>query len=254
MVALNALADAHGCALVEDACHAPLAAYRDDNGGRYIVGACAHSDIAVFSFHAIKHVVMGEGGAVLTNSDAIAARARLLRNHGMTRDPADWRAAPEPDAPWYYEMHEVGWNYRATELQCALGLSQLNRLPDGNRRRREIAARYDERLGNLRHLTTPAPCASPEDHAWHLYAVAIDYAALGRTRGQVMKALAARGVGTQVHYIPVNHQPYYADQGHRPLPGADAYYEKTLSLPMYIGLEDSDVDEIADAVRAVVEN
>jgi UDP-4-amino-4,6-dideoxy-N-acetyl-beta-L-altrosamine transaminase len=253
MLALKALADEHGCALVEDACHAPLAAYRDGNAGRYLVGACAHSDIAVFSFHAIKHVAMGEGGALVTNRDDIAHRARLFRNHGMTRDAAEWQSAPEPDAPWYYEMHEFGWNYRATELQCALGLSQLARLPAAIDRRREIATRYDERLGNLRHLATPAPRAYEDEHVWHLYAVAIDFAALGRTRGEVMRALADRGVGTQVHYIPVNRQPYYAESGARPLPGADAYYAKTLSLPMYVGLENHDIDEIADAVRSVVE-
>lgn len=254
LVALKALADEYGCALVEDACHAPLAGYRDGAGRRHLVGACAHSDIAVFSFHAIKHVAMGEGGAVLTNSDAIAASARLMRNHGMTRDSTEWQRAPEPDAPWYYEMHEFGWNYRATELQCALGLSQLKRLPDGIRRRQAIAARYDEQLGNLRNLATPAARRFSEDHAWHLYAVAINFKALGQTRGQVMKALAARGIGSQVHYVPVNRQPYYSALGNAPLPGADAYYATTLSLPMYVGLEDRDVDEIADAVRAVVGN
>jgi UDP-4-amino-4,6-dideoxy-N-acetyl-beta-L-altrosamine transaminase len=253
MAALKALADAQGCAVIEDACHAPLAAYRDRHGGRHSVGACAHSDIAVFSFHAIKHVAMAEGGALVTNSDAIAARARRLRSHGMSREPSTWRAAPEPDAPWYYEMHEVGWNYRASELHCALGLSQLARLPAAIARRRAIAARYDQRLGNLRHLALPAPRAHADEHVWHLYAVAVDFAALGRTRGQVMRDLADRGVGTQVHYIPVNRQPYYADRGARPLPGADAYYARTLSLPIYVGLDDRDVDEIADAVRSVLE-
>jgi len=252
LAGLRALADRHGCAIVEDACHAPLAAYRDAEGARFVVGACSHSDVAVLSFHAIKHVAMGEGGAVLTSSDRIAERARLLRNHGMTRDPAAWVAAPEPEAPWYYEMHDVGWNYRATELQCALGLSQLKRLDESNRRRAEIAARYDERLGNLKYIAPPPAPIRADEHAWHLYPVAIDFAALGASRGQVMKALAARGVGSQVHYIPLYRQPYYAAQGHAPLPGAETYYARTLSLPMYLGLENGDVDEICDAVRAVV--
>ncbi len=249
---LRAVAAEYGCAVIEDACHAPLAAYRDAAGKRYAIGDCAHSDAAVLSFHAIKHVAMGEGGAVLTNTDAIAARARLLRNHGLTRNRAEWTAAPEPDAPWYYEMHEVGWNYRATELECALGLSQLKRLGESNRRRAEIAVRYAERLGNLRYLRTPPLPDERDSHVWHLYPAAIDFEALGKSRGQVMNALAAEGVGSQVHYIPLYRQPYYAAQGHKPLPGAEHYYARTLSLPMYFGLEDRDVDTVADIVRKVV--
>ena len=186
LAGLRRLTKERGLALVEDACHAPLAAYHD--GDRlFSIGACAHSDVAVFSFHAIKHVAMGEGGALVTNDDVIADRARLYRNHGMTRNPNDWSSAPEPDAPWYYEMHEIGWNYRATEMQCALGLSQLGRIDESIHRRRQIAKRYDELFAGLNHLTTPLP---DDGHVWHLYPVAIDFAAVGKTRGRVMRELA----------------------------------------------------------------
>jgi UDP-4-amino-4,6-dideoxy-N-acetyl-beta-L-altrosamine transaminase len=248
VAAIREITARKGVALVEDACHAPLASY-SSAGKRYTVGACAHSDIAAFSFHPIKHVAMGEGGAVLTNDVALAERARLFRNHGMIRDSGHWQNAPEPNAPWYYEMHEIGWNYRASEMQCALGLSQLSRLEGGIRRRREIAARYDELLSGLNHLTLPM---HDEGHVWHLYAVAIDFEAVGKTRGRVMTELAARGIGTQVHYIPINSQPYYRGGANGETPNASRYYERTLSIPMYVGLTDSDVEIIAAGIRDVI--
>jgi len=250
MPALRALTASRGVPLVEDASHAPLATYSDQTGSKYRVGACAHSDIAVFSFHAIKHIAMGEGGALLTNDDRLAQRARLLRSHGMTRDPADWRAAPEPHAPWYYEMHEVGWNYRACEMQCALGLSQLRRLEDGIARRRAIAARYDALLVGANYLKVPPP---DDGHVWHLYPLAIDFAAIGKSRGEVMRALAARGIGSQVHYIPLYGQPYYRNGNHRTLPNAEAYYASTLSIPMYLGLSEADQCEIVAALAGILD-
>jgi dTDP-4-amino-4,6-dideoxygalactose transaminase len=249
MPALRKLTAERGVVLIEDACHAPLATYPAAANSVHQVGACAHSDIAVLSFHPIKHVAMGEGGAVLTNDPAIADRIRVLRNHGIVRDPDAWMHPPEADAPWYYEMHEIGWNYRACEMQCALGISQLSRIGEGIARRRAIASRYRRRLSDVNYLALPP---HDEGHVWHLFNAAVDFASIGKTRGRVMRELAARGVGTQVHYIPVHRQPYYAALGSHFLPGADAYYAKTLSLPMYIGLEDRDVDEIADAVRTVV--
>lgn len=249
MAELRQLTAERGIALIEDACHAPLAGYSDREGCEFFVGACAHSDAAVLSFHPIKHVAMGEGGAVLTNDDGIAHRARVYRNHGMTRDPKEWSHAPEADAPWYYEMHEIGWNYRASEMQCALGLSQLARIDESIRRRRAIAARYDQLLAGLNHLTPP-PC--DDGHVWHLYPIAIDFDAVGKTRGRVMTELAERGIGTQVHYIPVNRQPYYAQSANALTPGADGYYCGTLSIPMYPGLSDDNLETIAGHIRAVL--
>ncbi|MBM3524980.1 MAG: UDP-4-amino-4,6-dideoxy-N-acetyl-beta-L-altrosamine transaminase [Alphaproteobacteria bacterium] len=248
MPAIRDIARRHGVAVVEDACHAPGATYIDAGGAQHGIGACAHADLATFSFHAIKHVSMGEGGAVCTNDPELAARMRVLRSHGMTRDPRLWREPPEAVAPWYYEMPEIGFNYRLPDMLCALGISQLGRLAANLDRRRWIAARYEARLGNHALLRTPAPAGSPDGHGWHLYAVQIDFERVGRTRGAVMTALSKREIGTQVHYIPLYRQPYYADRGATALPGAEAYYARTLSLPMYAQLGESDVDEIAAAV------
>jgi UDP-4-amino-4,6-dideoxy-N-acetyl-beta-L-altrosamine transaminase len=251
MPALRKLTSERGIALVEDACHSPLAAYLDGQGRTFHVGACAHSDVAAFSFHPIKHIAMGEGGAIATNDDTIAERARLYRNHGMTRDRQQWALAPEADAPWYYEMHEIGWNYRACEMQCALGLSQLERLDVSIKRRREVAGHYDQLLASMNHLSIPQKDAG---NVWHLYPVAIDFEAVGKTRGQVMNELASRGIGTQVHYIPVNRQPYYKALGGRTTPNADAYYHRTLSIPMYPSLSKSDRELIVDELRNALRN
>ncbi|MGE4220367.1 MAG: UDP-4-amino-4,6-dideoxy-N-acetyl-beta-L-altrosamine transaminase [Alphaproteobacteria bacterium] len=249
MPALHTIATEFGCRIVEDACHALGATYRDSDGTVFPAGSCAHSDVAAFSFHAIKHIAMGEGGAACTRNPGIADEMALLRSHGLHRDAARWEAAPEPDAPWYYEMTELGWNYRLTDFQAALGRSQLRRLDENLRRRRAIAERYREALEGVRHLRLPVWPARPEEHSWHLFPVAIDFARLGRSRGAVMRALHARGVGTQVHYIPLYHQPYYKASVAAPLPGTEAYYATTLSIPMYPQLEDADIDRIAGAVR-----
>jgi len=251
IVELKRIADEHGCLLIEDACHAPGAAYRDD-GRRFKVGACAHSAFAVFSFHAVKHIAMGEGGAVCTNNAAAAERMRRLRTHGMSRAPESFQYAPEPNAPWYYEMAEIGWNYRATDLQCALGRSQLRRLHQGIAERRRLMGIYERLLGNLGKLRLPAPTAHLDENVAHLYPIKIDFAAVGKSRGEVMSALAQKGVGSQVHYIPLYLQPYYRAQGHRPLPGTDRYYAETLSIPLYPGLEEEDLSAVAAALKEVL--
>lgn len=251
MVAFRDIADEFDCLLIEDASHAPGAHYRDQAGAAYPVGGCRHSQLATFSFHAIKHIAAGEGGAVLTNDAALADKMRRWRNHGMIREADDWTNPPEGDAPWYYEMHELGYNYRLTDLQCALGRSQLRALGDSVTRRRQIAALYDSALANL-NAVTPPPAPTLDGHAWHLYQIAIDFAALGKTRGEVMRGLARRGVGTQVHYIPLYRQPYFRAAAREPLAGAEAHYAATLSIPMYPSLTDRDVNtivgEIADEV------
>lgn len=249
MAELRKIADAHGCMLIEDACHAPGTTYDGGDGQRHKIGSCAHSDFAVFSFHAVKHIAMGEGGAVCTNDSVVAERMRKLRSHGMSRK--DFETPPEVNAPWYYEMNEIGWNYRASDIQCALGRTQLHRLDSLVAERRRIAKRYDRLLGQMPHLRVPEP-AHPEEHAYHLYAVDIDFKAVGKTRGEVMTALAKLGVGTQVHYIPLYHQPYYRRAGHKPLPGTEAYYAGTLSIPLYLGLTDGDLEIIAGALRDVL--
>jgi len=252
MAELRALTEAYGCLLIEDACHAAGAWYEGGDGKRHAAGSCDLSDIACHSFHAIKHIACGEGGAVTTRHPEMAAHMRRLRSHGMERDRALMAAPPPEPAPWYYEMDEMGWNYRLPDLLCALGRSQLRRVEEGLVKRRRIAALYDELLGNQRYLTLPAPRDFPEQHAWHLYSVLIDFEGLGHSRGEIMKALAEKGVGTQVHYIPLTQQPYYQRLGAKPLPGSESYYARTLSIPMYPDLTDDDVAEVATIVKGVL--
>jgi dTDP-4-amino-4,6-dideoxygalactose transaminase len=251
MPALRQVTDDFGCALIEDACHAPGGAYLDEQGAPSAIGACLHSDAATFSFHAVKHLSTGEGGAVTTRRADWADRIRLLRNHHIERDPTRMVEPPADDSPWFYEITDLGFNYRMPEIECALATSQLARLDDMLAVRRDLAHRYRERLAGQNAITCPAPEEEPDQHAWHLFAVAIDFEALGKTRGRIMRALAERGIGTQVHYIPLHLQPFY-QTGVPALPGAERYYARTLSLPMHNALTPEDVDFIAAEVAGVI--
>jgi UDP-4-amino-4,6-dideoxy-N-acetyl-beta-L-altrosamine transaminase len=257
MAALGAVCRERGLVLVEDASHAAGAA--DTVGGaRVPVGGCAHSAMATFSFHPVKAITMGEGGLVTTNDAAIAERLRRLRNHGIEREPRNFtnRAAAFTNGapnPWYYEMPELGWNYRASDIACALGLSQLRKLDRFLERRRALAALYDKLLAPLAPAVRPVPRRASFQSGWHLYAVLIDFEGLGIGRAEVMNELRAQGIGTQVHYIPVHHQPYYRTRyGGLRLPGAERYYARCLSLPLFPGMTDADVARVADALSAVL--
>lgn len=249
MKAISSVAADSGLAVVEDACHALGATA----GGRK-TGDCAFSRMAAFSTHPVKAITTGEGGVVTTNDDKLAERLRRLRSHGMDHDPAHWRDAKiGQDAPWYYEMAEPGYNYRLTDIACALGLSQLKKLDRFLKRRAELAARYDTLLAPLApQVKTPA---RPKDGSpgWHLYAPRIDFAGLKVSRGAAMRALRDAGIGTQVHYIPVHTQPYFrARYGALDLPGAEIYYRRTLSLPLFPGMTDADVDRVVGALKAAL--
>jgi dTDP-4-amino-4,6-dideoxygalactose transaminase len=252
IVELKAIADEYGCELIEDACHAPGASYADGRGRRHPVGSCRHARFSCFSFHAVKHIALGEGGALCTDSSEAAAEARRLRSHGMDRDPRSWRYAPEPAAPWHYEMRQIGWNYRAPDILCALGRSQLSRLEEALRIRRQLARRYRELLADVPHVAAPSPVQDEGDHAWHLFPIDVDFAGAGKTRGEVIRELAALGIGSQVHYTPLTHQPYYRETSRQPLPGAERYFAGTLSIPMYASLQPNDLEAIAGALRKVL--
>ena len=256
--ALRSVAQPHGLAIIEDAAHAIGTTY-EAGGQRFAVGACAHSDQCVFSFHPAKTVTMAEGGAVTTNDPRLADRLRQFRTHGITRDAAQFANAAmarDPSGrvnPWYHEMQELGFNYRATDLQCALGLSQLRKLDRFVARRAALVRRYDERLAEFAPLIRPLGRMRDVSAGWHLYVARIDFAALGRSRAAVMDALRACGIGTQVHYIPVHRQPYYrARYGAVSLPGADEYYGQALSLPLYADMADGDVDRVAAALGEIL--
>ncbi|TWB51073.1 UDP-4-amino-4,6-dideoxy-N-acetyl-beta-L-altrosamine transaminase [Nitrospirillum viridazoti] len=258
MDALADLAEARGLAIIEDACHAVGSRRAGRAGNGVAIGACDRSAMACFSFHPVKTIAAGEGGMVTTNDDALARSLRRDVSHGMVRDPGSFQnrkaafGATGAANPWYYEMPAPGYNYRLTDIHAALGLSQLGKLDRFVRRRAEMVARYDERLAPLAPFIRHAGRSGGEP-AWHLYVVLIDFAALGRDRAAVMAALKTQGVGSQVHYIPVHHQPYYRERyGSLDLPGADGWYQACLSLPLFPAMTDGDVDRVVAALEHLV--
>jgi UDP-4-amino-4,6-dideoxy-N-acetyl-beta-L-altrosamine transaminase len=238
--------------LVEDACHALGTTMSFDNV-REQVGDGRHGAMACFSFHPVKTITTAEGGMVTTHDQGLAERLRLSRSHGIVRDPALFRDPPEAPEPWLYEMQTLGYNYRLPDLLCALGLSQLAKLPRFVSRRRALVARYRTLLEPLAPAVRAIAAPKGSESALHLFIVLIDFAAAGITRAEVMAGLAVRGIGSQVHYIPVHRQPYYRDRyGDLDLPGADAYYARGLSLPLYPGMADGDPDRVVEALAEVL--
>ena len=259
MPTLAKIAREHGLMVVEDAAHALGTSYLDGNGGLAKVGECRHSDLTAFSFHPVKTVAMGEGGALTGGDSALIDHARRLRSHGIERDASAFKSADlgfdERGAanPWYYEMLEVGFNYRASDIHCALGLSQLAKLAQFTRERARLVARYDALLAPIAPLVRPIARALTSRPAWHLYVLRVDFAAAGSSRGAVMRALRERGIGTQVHYLPLHLQPYYRRRyGDLSLPGAEAYYADVLSLPLHTQMDETDVDRVVAALSEVL--
>jgi len=236
------LADRHGLVLIEDACHALGALYR----GRR-VGGIAH--MTVFSFHPVKHLTTGEGGMVTTSNPHFAATLRRFRNHGIASDARSRQAAGQ----WFYEMVLLGFNYRLTDIACALGLRQLHSLDANLARRKAIAARY-----NAAFLELPLTLPEAADEcvpAWHLYPVRMQLESLSASRAEVFAALRAENIGVNVHYIPVHLHPYYRDGfGYRAgdFPKAEQAYEQLISLPMFHGMSDGDVEDVIRAVHKVL--
>ncbi len=238
--ALRDLAGAAGAVLVEDAPHA-LGSIGTFDGVEHRVGDGAYSAFASFSFHPVKTLATGEGGMLTTNDAALAARARSLRGHGMVRPPGS--------DPWWYEMPEIGFNYRIPDVLCALGLSQLAKLDRFVARRQALTARYADRLADFGATVRLASRPAWSNPALHLLTVLIDFEALGTTRRAVVEDLKALGIGSQVHYIPVHLQPYYVQRyGALDLPGAKAWYARCLTLPLYPAMSESDVDRVVDAL------
>ncbi len=243
---ISELSGRYGFRILEDASHALGGAYRGAP-----VGSCRWSDATVHSFHPVKIITTGEGGMVTTNDEELAWRLSTLRTHGITRDSARMTGASH--GPWYYQQLELGYNYRLTDLQSALGLSQLGRLDEFAARRSALAARYDEALAGfpLRPLARDRNATS----GWHLYVVRLDLSAIGCNRREVFDRLRAAGVGVNVHYIPVHLQPDYVRLGFSPgqFPEAERYYEECLSLPLFPGLSDEQFAAVVEAVRLAVQ-
>jgi perosamine synthetase len=240
---LRELADSRGLTLIEDACHA-LGAKIGDRP----VGSVA--DLTVFSFHPVKHVAAGEGGMVAVDDPELARRLRLFRSHGITTDFRE----RESSGSWFYEMVDLGFNYRLTDIQSALGISQLAKLRPWLERRRAIARRYDEAFAGL--PLRPLPPRVGVEHAYHLYVVLLELESLTVGRKDVFAALRAEGIGVNVHYVPVHLHPYYRDRlGTSPgmLPVAEDAYERMISLPLFPAMTDEDVDDVIAAVTKVLE-
>lgn len=257
--AIHALARKHRLRIVEDACHAVGTTFTQHGNAVHTVGDNSFADITCFSFHPVKTVAMGEGGAVTTNDGALAQIIGRDRTHGMTRDPAEFSQADEAfDSnreanPWYYEMETPGLNYRIPDILCALGVSQLKKLSRFAARRRELVALYDAELARLAPLVKPLARSAGVTAAWHLYIALIDFRALHVERASVMRRLTALGIGTQVHYLPVYRQPYYRELDPQlVLPGADEYYRRTLSLPLFPTMGDRDPARVVAALAEVL--
>jgi UDP-4-amino-4,6-dideoxy-N-acetyl-beta-L-altrosamine transaminase len=246
MPAIAEIARKRKAAVIEDAAHAIGSKYA--NGA--MVGSCVWSDMTVFSFHPVKTITTGEGGAITTNSEEFCRKLRLLRSHGINRVPSELAANP---GPWYYEMQTLGFNYRLTDLQAALGLSQLSKLARFKARRREIVSRYNEAFRNVEFLRLPFE-REGLDSAFHLYVLRVDFKSIGMTRREVMETLKSKGIGTQVHYIPVHLHPFYRShyqykQGD--FPKAESFYETALSIPLYPKLTDDEVDFVIEEVKSL---
>ncbi|WP_050467331.1 UDP-4-amino-4,6-dideoxy-N-acetyl-beta-L-altrosamine transaminase [Herbaspirillum chlorophenolicum] len=243
---IRALADRYGFKILQDASHAAGASYLGAPVGS------AWSDITIFSFHAVKIVTTAEGGMVTTQDDALAAKLQLLRSHGITRDAA--LLQKKDQGGWYYEQQCLGWNYRITDIQAALGHSQLERMEDMQVQRIARANRYDLQLAEL-PVIKPARLADRLS-SWHLYAIEIDEQRTKVNRRQVFDALRAAQIGANVHYIPIHTQPYYASLGFRPehFPKAMHYYERALSLPLFPAMTDEEQDRVASVLKQIFSN
>lgn len=236
------LADEFGCWILEDACHAPGGYFTDSKQIQQKCGNGNFADLSIFSFHPVKHIATGEGGMITTNNKALYEKLLLLRTHGITRDAAKFINSPDSieQGPWYMEMQELGYNYRLTDFQAALGISQLNRADENLERRRELASRYDNAFKNTTVIT---PVSIP-GHAYHLYVIRIS------NRLALYEHLRKNNIFAQVHYVPAHLMPYYKQFGHKKgdHPHAEAYYSKCLSIPMYHSLSNEDQDFVIDTI------
>lgn len=245
MEAIHALSKKYGFKIIEDASHAIGGKYKGE-----FIGNSRYSDITVFSFHPVKIITTAEGGMALTNSDALAAEMALLRSHGITRDTAQMTHAP--DGPWYYQQIGLGFNYRMTELQAALGVSQMQRLDAYVARRHDLAERYSQLLVDLPVVT---PWQHPDSYSGlHLYVIRLRLDKITKTHRQVFEALREQGIGVNLHYIPVHTQPYYQRMGFKvgDFAQAEQYYAESISLPMFQTLTGEQQDQVVNALHKVL--
>lgn len=241
MESFRQLADEFDCWLLEDSCHSPGGFFIDSKGIQQNCGNGQYADLAIFSFHPVKHIACGEGGMITTNNKDLYEKLLTLRTHGITKDGEKFKSKTQIDGAWYYEMQELGYNYRLPDLNAALGISQLDRANEGIERRREIAKKYDEVFKNTKIKTFD----NPEGHAYHLYIIKVE------DRLGLYNHLKGKGIYSQVHYIPVHTLPYYQDLGWKrgDFPISESYYEQCLSLPMYPSLTDQQQEFVINTIK-----
>ncbi|WP_455656984.1 UDP-4-amino-4,6-dideoxy-N-acetyl-beta-L-altrosamine transaminase [Phascolarctobacterium sp.] len=241
------LSQEYGFKVIEDASHAIGADYKSAK-----IGCCKYSDLAVFSFHPVKIVTTGEGGMVLTNDKELHEKVLLYRSHGITRDPK--MMTRTADGPWYYQQIELGFNYRMTDMQAALGYSQMQKVDEFVSRRRYLAKRYDELLKNINNIHLPDQ-NEDTDSSWHLYVVRVDFSKINKTKQQIFAEMKDRGICLNLHYIPVHTQPYYQKQGFKDgdFPNSEKYYEEAFTLPLYYSLTDEQQDYIVKNLVEVLQ-
>jgi len=254
MPAIKSAADQAGAVVIEDAAHALGAQYPD---GRR-VGSCAYSLMTIFSFHPVKAIAAGEGGMITTNDEPTYRKLLRLRSHGINKldDPFQLPEQAETNGirdPWYYEMQEIGFHYRMTDMQCGLALSQFKKLDRFIARRLALVNRYDEAFAGMRNCR-PAQITGRDQSGHHLYVLRIDFDSTGLSRGQLMRELKSQGIGSQVHYIPVPAQPHYRRLGFKPedYPKAQKYYQEALSIPLFYDLSDEQQEKVVTAIRELV--
>lgn len=245
MVRIKELSNRYGFKIIEDASHAIGGSYKDSK-----VGSCQYSDVTVFSFHPVKIITTGEGGMLLTNDSQLHAALSRLRTHGITRDETQMQGVSH--GPWFYEQIELGFNYRLTDIQAALGLSQMKRLDKFVAMRNQLASRYSDKLADLPLII---PFVSEDcKSAWHLYSIMLDINKLNKTRRQVFEEMRKANIGVNIHYIPVHTQPYYKKHGiaNKTFVNAEDYYERTMTLPLYPDMTNADQDYVVDTLRAAL--
>lgn len=254
---IQKVAQKHNLLVIEDAAHAIGTQYINSAGKKYPIGSNQYSDLTTFSFHPVKTIATGEGGAVTCKSAEHASNLKLARCHGMIRGKDGWKNSDQGfddhgnANPWYYEMQDLGYNYRISDINCALGMNQLTKLQEYKLKRQQMVDKYDAAFQGLTHITLLKKL-STSDTCWHLYVINIDFQALGKTRAQVMNYLKDKGIGTQVHYMPLYRQPYYHNlYGSKQLPGAEQYYASCLSIPLYIGLTEEQQQKIINTIKTL---